>query len=73
MQARKAACRAEVELKEPEAKAEQKAERNVKDTKVGFRWDPSMSRWVQDDRFSGFSAPVEIKPKSGPAYTVRCP
>jgi hypothetical protein len=43
----------------------------VKDLKAGFRWDPSMSRWVRDDRMIGFDAPVVIKPKSGAPYTVR--
>jgi hypothetical protein len=47
------------------------AERNVKDVKAGFRWDPAMSRWVRDDSMIGFDAPVEIQPRSGAAYTVR--
>lgn len=47
------------------------SERNVKDVKAGFRWDPAMSRWIRDDKMVGFDAPVEIKPKSGAAYTVR--
>lgn len=24
--------------------------RNAKDVKVGFRWDPGMSRWIKDDK-----------------------
>jgi hypothetical protein len=46
------------------------SERNVKDVKAGFRWDPSMSRWIRDDKMVGYDAPVEIKPKSGAPYTV---
>ena len=30
-----------------------------------------MSRWVRDDNMIGYDAPVEIKPKTGAAYTVR--
>lgn len=64
--ARRAACRATEEKKAEEA------QRSAKDVRVGFKWNPGSSKWVKDDSLAGkVDAPVQIQPKSGPAYTVR--
>lgn len=40
----------------------------------GFRWDPSLQRWIEEKRLEGQEFPEEgmkIKTKTGDEYTVR--
>lgn len=40
--------------------------------KRGYRFDPGMNRWLQDDRMAGKENVTVVQPKTGIAYTV-CP
>lgn len=52
--------------------APETADRSAKDVRVGFKWNPAVSRWVKDDKLAGkVDASVVVTPKSGAAYTVR--